>query len=126
MSAADFRGKEAAWNHLFRVVREKFPYSKMRGLTVKDGVVVSFNDAHYTFVFGRGIEPPRPLLPDTFDEQWQRFMRFCQSVQDGIVGEVHFSDGRPVLVSMQQPGMDLDQETPEEGGAIVAQSLVAA
>lgn len=130
MSAIEFRGREAAWNQMFHVVRDQFPYSKMKGLAVKDGAVVSFREVQYTFVFGRGVEPPRSLLPDAFDEQWQRFMRFCQALQDGIVGEVHFTDGRPVLVLMQQAGMDMNVQAPmqssNQGGEISEKHLVAA
>ncbi len=130
MSGIDFRGKEATWTQLFHVVRDQFPYSKMRGLTVQDGAVVSFKEVQYTFVFGRGVEPPRCLLPGAFDEQWQRFMRFCQALENGVLGEVHFGDGRPVLVSMQQEGMDLSaqpaQEGRREGGGIRARQPVAA
>jgi len=83
----------------------------------------------YTFLFGRGVEAPRCLLPSAFDEQWQRFMRFCQALQMGVVGEVHFSDGRPMLVSMQQPGLvlaQLAQGATNKGGEIRERTLVAA
>lgn len=132
MSAGDVnvRGREVAWNQLFHIVREQFPYSKMKGLTVKGGAVVSFEEVQYTLVFGRGAEPPRPLLPDTFDESWLRFMRFCLALQDGVLGEVHFTDGRPMLVSMQQAGMDLSAPPPAEtrtqgGGEQTLRPLVA-
>lgn len=107
MQAVDFAGKEAEWMQLFELIREQFPYSKMKELEVRDGAVVSFKAVQYTFVFGRGQQAPRPLLPAAFDEQWQRFMRFCRALEDGVVGEVHFTDGRPVLVSMERPGMAL-------------------
>ena len=130
MSAIDFRGKEAAWEQLFHIVREQYPYSKMRGLTIREGAVVAFKTIQYTFVFGRGVEPPQCLLPGTFDEQWQRFIRFCQALENGVVGEVHFTDGRPVLVSMEQPGMDLTaqyaQEPSTKGGEVRERELVAA
>lgn len=92
---------------LFELIREQFPYSKMRGLEVQDGAVISFKAVQCTFVFGRGQQAPRALLPSAFDEQWQRFMRFCQALENGVVGEVHFTDGRPVLVSMERSGMTL-------------------
>lgn len=130
MSAIDFRGKEAAWEQLFHIVREQYPYSKMRGLTIRDGAAVAFKTIQYTFVFGRGVEPPLCLLPGTFDEQWQRFIRFCQALENGVVGEVHFTDGHPVLVSMEQPGMDLTaqyaQELSTKGGEVRERELVAA
>lgn len=115
MNDVDLGGKEAAWTQLFHVVRDQFPYSKMKGVLVQEGAVVSFREVQYTFMFGRGVEPPRCLLPETFDEQWRRFVRFCQALDDGVLGEVHFSDGRPVLVSMQQGGMTLSAQ-PEESG----------
>lgn len=126
--AVDFEGKESAWKQLFHVIREQFPYSKMRGLEVRDGAVVSFQTVQYTFIFGRGMEPPRALLPTAFDDQWQRFMRFCQALENGTVGEVHFTDGRPVLVSMEQQGMDLTPQgfaSPRKGGA-ASRELVTA
>ena len=130
MSVIDFRGREAAWEQLFHIVREQYPYSKMRGLTIREGAVVAFKTIQYTFVFGRGVEPPQCLLPGTFDEQWQRFIRFCQALENGVVGEVHFTDGRPVLVSMEQPGMDLTaqyaQELSTKGGEVRERELVAA
>lgn len=130
MSAVDAGGRQAAWNQLFHIVRDQFPYSKMKGLTVKGGSVVSFNEVQYTFILGRGMEPPRPLPSDTSDAQWLRFMRFCSALQDGIVGEVHFTDGRPVLVSMRQPGMDLSAlSAPEllvQGGESHAKNLITA
>ena len=130
MQEINFEGKEPAWTQLFHIVRDQFPYSKMRGLTIKEGAVVSFQEIQYTFIFGRGIEPPRSLLPDRLDEQWQRFIRFCQALQNGQVGEVHFNDGRPVLVSMQQPGMDLSvlpaQERSGKGGEVTDNQLITA
>ena len=130
MSKVDFRGKESTWTQLFHVVRDQFPYSKMKGLTVRDGTVVSYKEVQYTFIFGRGIEPPRCLLPDTFDEQWQRFMRFCQALEDCDLGEVHFSDGRPVLVSMVKAGMDLAAQAAQgewkKGGETREEILAAA
>jgi hypothetical protein len=130
MPAGNVKGRQAAWKHLFHIVRDRFPYSKMKGLTVKEGAVVSCTEVQYTFIFGQGIEPPRPPMPDTFDEQWLRFMNFCLALQDGVMGEVHFTDGRPVLVLMQQAGMDLSEQPPAEsrpqGGDNQEQSLVAA
>lgn len=117
MSAVDVSARQTAWDHLFHIIREQFPYSKMKGLTVKGGAVVSFDEVQFTLVFGRGTEPLRPLLPDTFDEPWLRFMRFCLSLQDGVVGEVHFTDGRPVLVSMRQAGMHLSATPASENRA---------
>ena len=123
----DFNGKDAAWTQLFQIIQEQFPYSKMRGLEVRDGAVVSFDTVQYTFIFGRGTEAPRGLLPEDFDEQWQRFMRFCRAMGNGTVGEVHFTDGRPVLVSMERPGMNLTPQgfaSPRRGG--VSRELIAA
>lgn len=128
MPAVDFSGKESAWMQLFHIIREQYPYSKMKGLEIRDGAVISFKSVQYTFIFGRGLEAPRSLLPGAFDEQWQRFMRFCQALQTGVVAEVHFTDGRPVLVSMDQPGMDLTAPSLEQtrrGGA-ASRELVAA
>lgn len=130
MSAVDFAGKEAAWMQLFHVIQDQFPYSKMKDVLIQDGAAVSFKHLQYTFLFGRGVEPPRCLLPETFDGQWQRFMRFCQALENGVVDEVHFTDGRPVLVSMQKDGMDLSelaaQGTRTKGGEIRERQLVAA
>ena len=124
----DVGRRKASWNQLFHVVRDQFPYSKMKGLAVKGGAVVSFEEVQYTLVFGRGAEPP-PLLPDAIDDHWLRFMRFCAVIQDGIVGEVHFMDGRPVRVSMRQPGINLGdsatQESRVQGDKNQEQSLVA-
>lgn len=120
MSAVDFKDAEPAWMQLFHIIREQYPYSKMKELEVRNGAVVSFKALQYTFVFARGVEAPRLLMPASFDEQWQRFMRFCQTLQNGNIGEVHFTDGRPVLVSMEQPGMDLTAkgfEQTRKGGA---------
>lgn len=128
MSAVDFAGKESAWMQLFQIIREQYPYSKMKGLEIRNGAVVSFKSVQYTFVFGRGVEAPNSLLPAAFDGQWQRFLRFCQLLQNGVVAEVHFTDGRPVLVSMDQPGMDLSAPNFEQtrGGGAVSRELVAA
>mgnify|MGYP001597623124 CR=1 FL=1 len=114
----------------FHVIQEQFPYSKMKDVQIRDGAAVSFKHLQYTFLSGRGVEPPRCLLPETFDGQWQRFLRFCQALENGVVGEVHFTDGRPVLVLMQQDGMDLSelaaQGTRSKGGEIRERQLVAA
>jgi len=126
--AVDFDGKESAWMQLFHIIREQFPYSKMRGLKVRDGAVVSFETVQYTFIFGRGMETPPGLLPGTFDEQWQRLLCFCRSLQNGTVGEVHFTDGRPVLVSLERPGMNLTPQgfaSARKGGE-ASRELIAA
>ena len=132
MSPIDFREQEAMWMQFFHIIRDQFPYCKMRELRIVDGAVVSFKDVQHTFIFGRGVEPPQCLLPGMFDEPWQRFMRFCQALQNGVLGEVHFSEGRPAVVSMQQSGMDLSawpasrDHSGSKGGHVHKKQLVVA
>ena len=101
----DFKGREAIWSQLFVMVREQFPYSKMLGVRIVEGAVVSFERVHHTRVFGRDADQSK-TLPEGFDPQWQRFLRFCQEIRSGILREVHFADGRPVMVAMEEPGRD--------------------
>lgn len=93
---------------LFHIIREQFPYGKMRGLKVRDGAVVSFEAVQYTFIFGRGMEAPQGLLPGRFDEQWQRFMRFCRSPaeRDGGRGPFHGRETHPGLAGASWDGPD--------------------
>lgn len=130
MPEVDFGGREAAWRQLFYIIREQFPYSRMKEAAVRDGAVVSFEEIQFTRVFARGVEPAKSLSPDTFDDQWLRFMRFCRTIRTGVLGEVHFSDGRPIRVSMRRGGMKLDPAASgtrrAQGGKLDEEAVVAA
>lgn len=98
------------WFQLFSLIREQFPYSKISRVQVRNGAVVSYEKVQHTMLFRNGSSESLGHLPEAFDDQWRRFWRFCQEFQNGILGELHFTDGRPVLVLMEQAGRDLEAE----------------
>ncbi|MFA5140472.1 MAG: hypothetical protein WC728_14680 [Elusimicrobiota bacterium] len=98
---------EAAWMRLFNMIREQFPYSKMKEARVSRGAVVRYGRIQFTEIFGRDEEPPQHLLPQEFDGQWRRLRRLCEVLQECVIAEVHFTHGRPVSILFEKEGGDL-------------------
>lgn len=123
MKEVDFRGKEAAWIQLFHVIRDQFPHCRMYGARVSGGAVVSYDRMQYTRIFSREEAPKEGPGEVVFNDQWRRFVRFCQEMEEVVLPEVHFRDGNPCSVHMERSG-GAGQVLEEAGKAPAGQEAV--
>lgn len=99
---------EAGWMRLFDIVKSQFPYCKMKDVRVLDGSVISYGHVEFTRVFSHRGKAQGIGSSEIFDEPWRRFMRFCRAKGSCTLAEVHFREGRPVVVHLEQEGRSLE------------------
>ena len=104
MTGNDLKEPSAEWRAFFRMVRDRFPYSRMREVRVSKGVVAAFQSVECTLNLGRGAGSEERLLPKDLDETWARLIELCSEKNDCILREIVFKDGKPLLVRMKHAG----------------------
>ncbi len=98
-----------SWARFKRMASERFPHGRVYGVRVVRGAVVSFERIRSSYAFG-GV-PARSKSGS--DDQWVRFMDFCRGADELLIPEVHFRDGAPCLVQMEEPGESLCPSRPD-------------
>ena len=63
---------QSPWSRLFAIVRDRFPYCKMREVHVANGTVVAYGGVEYTVVMNSDPAGARSPLPEGFDAHWNR------------------------------------------------------
>ena len=101
------KSDEAEWLPFYRIIRERFPFCKVKDVRIQGGKVVRYGKIQFTKVFNGDEAAACTAAGIQSDAQWQRFIRFCRAIQDGSLAELHFADGRPILVSMEHSGEEL-------------------
>lgn len=96
--------RDDAWLPLFELIRRKRPHCKMRDVRVVQGRVASYGSIQYTLALRHEADEREVLGPESFDQQWERLASLCRKLGQGVLKEVHFTDGRPVLVYMEDEG----------------------
>lgn len=115
MNEANFKRNESRWAHLHLIIQDQFPHSKFFGVRVAGGAVVSFERIQFIRILNRQEAALDGPVPREFNEQWRRFVQFCAQIEDAVLPEVHFRDGDPYLIQMEQSGAILDAEDTQGG-----------
>lgn len=93
----DLKKKEAAWSQFVNMIREECPHCRVENLVVVEGAVWGYQKISFSKV------PPRPGRTEPaprkgLDADWEWFIGECQELSNAIIPEVHFRDGRPIVV----------------------------
>lgn len=94
---------EPLWIRFQELVRDRFPHGKIYDVRIASGAVVSFERVRHTRAFGAPAGRAKPGVSD----RWRAFMEFCRGAGEVLIPEVHFRDGEPVLVQLEEPGVEL-------------------
>lgn len=97
--------KAERWTRLKSLVRERYPYCRLRGVEVEDGCIVRYAGVQYT----RALSKPHAPQVDHHgpDTKWSELVRLCSELDRGRIGEIHFVDGSPVLATIEADGESL-------------------
>lgn len=96
--------QDPRWERFRRLARERFSHGKVFGVRVAGGIVVSFSRVCYTKSLSVQTRPDRPAATS---ESWRRFALLCEQMGEAEISEVHFRDGEPHLVQLEETGCDL-------------------
>lgn len=107
MSKSNSATPEPHWSRFQQLARERFPHGKVYGVRIAGGVVLSFERVVHTHAFGAASARSLPAA----SERWRGFIAFCRDAGDLVIPEVHFRDGEPVLVQLEEPGLVLNPQT---------------
>ena len=111
MSAIDQRVLEASWAQFYQKIHVQFPHSKVYGVSIRGGAVLSVGRVQQTRLMTREEARSERCAPDTWDAQWRRFFNTCRELRDVDFPEVHFRDGSPQTILMESGGWEFEGVT---------------
>lgn len=94
---------DAAWSQLYEMVQTCYPNSIFTGVLIRGGQIF-YNRILQAQLWTREEAAEDRTAPEPWDEEWVRFRRFCERIQNADMPELHFRDGHPQYSQRELPG----------------------